>query len=100
MKTLFEVGEEVIICSKSHPDSNGEAVVLSIIKGGDSVMCEHCGTATRIKGHGYGYYLNVIPSSSCCKPWGEKALRKKHKGGDFSFNEMLNEIKSIEKISA
>ena len=100
MKALFEVDEEVIICSKSHPDSNGEAVVLSIIKGGDLVMCEHCKTTTRIKGHGYGYYLNVIPSSSCCNPWGEKTLRKKHKGSDFSFDEIIKEIKSTNKIKA
>lgn len=105
MRALFEVGEEVILCSKTFPELNGEAVVLMLVKAGAAKFnCPHCGrdlSSKRVKGK--TYYLS-IPSKNedygCCAPWAESALRKKHKGSDFSFNQIMSEIKSTEKINA
>ena len=103
MKPLFEVGEEVILCSMHSPELNGDAVVLSVIKPPSAeVKCPHCGRGwLRRRREGIVYYLNIESirtKDKCCSPWRESALRKKHKGSDFSFDEMIKEIKSTGKI--
>lgn len=105
MRALFEVGEEVILCSKTFQELSGEAVVLRVVKLGlDRFACPHCGEERLFSlTKGKAYYLSV-PSKNkdygCCSPWAESALRKKHKGSDFSFNQIMSEIKSTEKINA
>jgi hypothetical protein len=108
MRALFEVGEEVILCSKSSPELNGEAVVLKVAEAGMAKFnCPHCGvdlSKRRVGGGSYYFYYLDVPSKhkthGCCAPWAELALRKKHKGSDFSFDQIMSEIKSTEKIKA
>ena len=98
MKALFEVGEEVILVSKDCPELNGDAVVISIAPVGLS-NCPHCGERLK-RSEGIAYYLNVKSKvkQKCCSPWCESCLRKKYKGSDFSFDEMMKEIKSKKPI--
>ena len=105
MRALFEVGEEVILCSKAFPELNGDSVVLMSVKAGIAKFnCPHCGVDLSGKIlRGMSYYLDVPSrneSHGCCAPWSESALRKKHKGSDFSFDQIMSEIKSTEKINA
>lgn len=95
MKALFEVGEEVILVSKDCPELNGDAVVVFIAPFG-VFNCPHCGKKIRRDEELNAYYLNVTSgiNQKCCSAWSESCLRKKHKGSDFSFNEMMKEIKS------
>lgn len=98
MKALFEVGEEVILVSKDCPELNGEAIVISIAPSG-TYNCPHC-ESRNFRDESLAYYLNVKSTvkQKCCSPWAESCLRKKHKGSDFSFDEMMKEIKSKKPI--
>ncbi len=102
MKALFEIGEEVILCSKNQPELNGETVVIEMVIGGSIFKCPHCESNIHIQGSGIGYFLQTESKSShgCCQPFDEITLRKKHNGSGFSFNEIISEIKSIEKMKA
>lgn len=101
MKAIFEVGEEVILVSKDCPEVNGEAIVISIAPFG-VFNCPHCGRKIRRSKKITAYYLNVKSpvNQKCCSAWSESTLRKKHKGSDFSFDEMMKEIKSKKPINA
>jgi hypothetical protein len=102
MRALFEVGEEVILCSKNQPNLNGESVVIKSASGSTILNCPHCEKRIEITSPGFGYFLKIKSNSihGCCQPFDESAIRKKHKGSKFSFNEMISEIKSTEKINA
>jgi hypothetical protein len=98
MKPLFEVGEEVILCSKKSPELNGNAVVIMVIRDKDIFRCPHCSKLCRAREwNDLGYYLDIKSSHvsfKCCTPWAESALRKKHKPSDSSFDELMNDINS------
>jgi hypothetical protein len=100
MRALFEVGEEVILCSKNQPNKNGETVVIGSVIGSSFVNCPHCERRVEVTGSGIGYFLQTKSNGEygCCQPFDESAIRKKHKGSKFSFNEIMSEIKSIEKM--
>lgn len=85
MKPLFEVGEEVILCSKNYPELNGDTVVLEV----QDPELDELDNLT------YGYRLTI----EICKGnpfWSETALRKKYKGVDF--NEMMKDIKQNKPV--
>lgn len=98
IKALFEVGEEVTLCSKTFPQLNCETVVIGVIECGGGVgNCSHCNKEVRLGGSGFGYFLevkNIHEKFGCCAAWAESALRKKYKGSDFLFDEIIKEIKS------
>lgn len=102
MEALFKVGEEVILCSKNQPELNGETVVIKIAIGKAILNCPHCEKRIEITSPGFGYFLQTKSKGihGCCQPFDESALRKKHKGSDFSFNQIISEINSIEKMNA
>jgi hypothetical protein len=102
MKSLFEIGEEVILCSKNQPNLNGDTVVIKSAIGSSVLNCPHCEKKIELTSSGYGYFLEVKSKGEhgCCQPFDESALRKKHNGSNFSFNEIMSEINSIEKMNA
>ena len=101
MKALFEVGEEVIIVSKNFPEFNGEYIVEGIIPSGTKYKCD-CGEWWQCNENIYALNANFAIKQMCgCTTAGEaleSSLRKKHKGSDFSFDEMMKEIKSKKPI--
>ena len=83
----FSVGEEVILRSVVLPHLDTvEATVLSI----------HWGTFSAInQGTGWCYSMDVdfdVPSGYSRKVAIEPSLRKKYPKGDFSFDELINEL--------
>lgn len=101
MKALFEVGEEVILVSKNYPEFNGEYIVDGFIPSGTKCKCE-CGKEWQWTENAYVLNAKFSINQTCgCIRTGEaleKSLRKKYKGSDFSFDEMMNEIKSKKPI--
>ena len=85
MRPLFDVGEEVILCSKSFPQYNGEYVVESIT---DSIDDHQCAFK-----YGYTLYECPLPENGYTENWCQCALRKKPEpGGDFeSFMDELKQ---------
>ncbi|MAI12873.1 MAG: hypothetical protein CMM15_02560 [Rhodospirillaceae bacterium] len=101
MKALFEVGEEVILVSKNYPEFNGEYIIESFMKAGTKCNCQ-CGKEWQWNENVYVINANFSIKQACgCTTTGEaleSSLRKKHKGSDFSFDEMMKEIKSKKQI--
>jgi hypothetical protein len=102
MKPLFEVGEEVILQSRDAPQLNGEATVLNVYQEGECYVCPCCGG--KVRASSLSYYLDVglkcrvingAEYNACFK---EEALRKKPKPSDFSFNELMSELKDKQTI--
>lgn len=101
MKALFEVGEEVILVSKNYPEFNGEYIVEGFMSAGTKYNCE-CGKEWQWTENAYVLNGNFSIKQTCgCTTTGEaleKSLRKKYKGSDFSFDEIIKEIKSKNPI--
>lgn len=84
-RALFEVGEEVILCSKRQPQYNGEYVVLA---------CE------------WGYYIDIntnkyrkgftydlgIHGDAGNSHWSESNLRKKHPPSELNFTDLMSSL--------
>lgn len=108
MKPLFEVGEEVILCSKSHPELNGDAVVMEVINNyeEDVAYLSSLGFSWMDPSPGYPAYLLDVESpimsdsgsvlSSHGGLWRQSALRKKYKPADKSFKELMSSANRLE----
>lgn len=90
-RPLFEVGEEVILQSKSFPQYNGETTVVSV-----EYRSGLCVTTGKLLSPNYLYTLGV--KSVEVDVWDESALRKKHPPSEHSFTELMEKLKSGEKI--
>lgn len=106
MKPLFSAGDPVVIQSKHYPEyNNQEDIVNEVIDTGitsfPSLWREpETNTLLRINSR-YAYLLQYntcrvsnTDSSLIVRTWGEKALRKKHKPSDDSFESMMNKLKT------
>lgn len=92
---LFYIGEEVILS-----EDNKTYIVDQIIKGGDTFfdrVVRYKRNTTKDSYGQYGYLLNV---SFPCKNqfegeclWAEYKLKKKNKPSEFSFTELMNNLK-------
>lgn len=100
MKPYFSEGEEVILQSISHPECNGNAVVAQTVISGEKFKCVHCGWVKLFNppGQEIAYQLNVASPRSCCRPWNQAALRKKHQGGDESFDQLMSSLKKEKQV--
>ena len=85
MRPLFEVGEEVMLVSKSEPAANGSYLVTEVLHHAFHGCCP------------YGYRLDIDPIQN--EPdgyfyagWCQCALRKKPESGD-SFESFMDELK-------
>lgn len=97
MNPYFSVGEEVILCSKSNPQLNGNYIVETAIKTGTYSECRITGRSIRCTNglSDYGYRLEGLLVK--CEfgfeaIWDQSALRKKHKGSDKSFDEIVKSL--------
>ncbi len=84
----FSVGEQVILQSKAYPEYNGEAIVLAIRPTAGGVNRE----GVRAIEGGYAYHL-TIDSPNAYTGWHELALRKKHDGSEFTFDQLMSTLK-------
>ena len=99
MKQYFSVGEEVVLCSKSYPEYNGEYIVYKVLVAGDRFICRISGLSFRNR-DGVGYLLDIplrdleydLPVETL---WDQTALKKKHKSAGQSFSEIINSTKTV-----
>lgn len=95
----FQVGEEVILVSKSVPELNGEYVVEHALPHGNWPN-PYPSEFKRINvTEGAGYKLMGIEASETI-PTGyfkQSALRKKHKPSSQSFSNLITNIEPIEE---
>lgn len=80
----FKVGEEVILVSLENPELNGECTIESILRG------NFVSDSDGIRMNAYSY-VTTIPGTK--GSWSERALRKKHEGGE-DFKSLMNNLKS------
>ena len=95
---LFKVGERVGLVSRNLPQFNGEYIVHDIFEEGDNLTCRITGMQVSVKGSGFGYrFTKVIrvPSEKYESSFDESALRKLHKPSQFSFDELMQELKVV-----
>lgn len=95
-KPLFEVGEEVILQSKTFPEYNGEYVVNGVIEGDQTVTCRLTNYRIYSRGRSYRFTVPHIHKSfdnGTEVLWSESALRKKHKPSELSFQELVSSLK-------
>jgi len=92
----FEVGEEVILESKSAPEWNGEHVIEHVLPNGTWVNPSEC-THVHIT-EGFGYKLMGVESSEkrVTGYFVQSALRKKHKPSGKSFQELITNLQPTE----
>jgi len=100
MGQYFEVGEEVLLRSVTHPELNGDAVVISVIT--DQESCDVFNA--RVNPHLIGkvrfiymgditYELDIAPPERACEyaeraisKWAQSALKKKQdNAGEFGY---------------
>lgn len=89
-KPLFEVGEEVILCSINKPEKNGDAVVLSC---GHKAITRNVHTREILRDV-FCYKLTIQGDQGGCN-WLESTLRKRHKPSDNSFEEMMSNLDRV-----
>lgn len=104
MRPKFEVGEVVILQSRTRPDCSGEFIVVQVNQ-------YPCGTRFEFEESWYrhpddieiSYFLNDPFKSShdsnakAC--WAESSLRKKHQPGELNFRELMSSLSSPKLIT-
>lgn len=98
----FQEGEEVILSSKSNTDFNGDQTVLMVIPPGQDWYINPINQRKVLfnlrKEESYSYLLDGVLTASAItgepvyKVWAECALRKKYKGSDVGFSEMMEKF--------
>lgn len=84
---LFRVGEEVVVVSNLCPECNGESVVLELKWG--TMLC-----SDGVEYTGWCYKTEDQPNKNL--HYRESSLRKKHKGSDYSFQQLVSSLNKIE----
>lgn len=100
-RPLYEIGEEVILCSKEMPEKNGDAVVLEVFDTVSGILGHYSRSAPHIpwtaaKDLNPPLYILTINSAinhaGVQVGWHESALRKKYHKGGQSFEEMMSDL--------
>lgn len=99
MNPLFNVGEVVILASRSSPHLTGEYSVLLVVPEGGEFRCpitQEPAQDASPAGSGFGYVLDDgdLTAGGICHQWHQSALRKKHQPGEQSFAELMQTLKS------
>lgn len=104
---LFQVGELVGLVSQECPHLNGQYHIRAIVYSGDVYLDKFRGkvrwTCTNASPDEPSYILDEICESEpdwTEYKWDESALRKIHKPSQYSFSELLTELKNTDKITS
>lgn len=96
----FEVGEEVILVTKTFPEHNGERVVEAVLTRGENYTGRLTGFNVLLELdnlHTFVYLLSgkeVDPRDGLEIVWAESSLRKKHKPAEMSFSALMQSLTS------
>lgn len=101
---LFKIGEEVIAIFKHYPESNGRYVITEVLT--NSQAKQEISRSSNFKCDFY-YRLNgllIVWAEGTGRELrfdlaGEPALRKIHKPSQFSFDQLISEIKCPRSIT-
>jgi len=98
-RPLFSVGERVKLVSKNYPECNGEYIVERILGLGDKFTCRITGKSTtrsELNKCAFGYLLDLpyLKDGNVEHHWAETSLRKIYDTGEYSFDELMNVLKS------
>ena len=86
MRPKFEVGEVVLLRSRSRPELNGECTVLETLYREDGFIGSGSGEVCR-----FAYRTTNYTEYG---GWIEAALRKKHQPGEMSFDSLMASLSS------
>ena len=95
---LYKVGERVGLVSRTFPERNGEYTVRQVLGKGDKFVCRLTKDTHSWKFDRFAYILEEMCAFGSWKHeavWYESALRKLHKPSQFSFDELMEELKVV-----
>jgi hypothetical protein len=86
----FSVGEVVVLCSAMWPELNGERTVLFVVPPEGIFRDPVDGSLTRNESGVLCYVLDdgQARQDGSCFTWAERALRKRHTPGEYSFEDL------------
>lgn len=101
MRPKFEVGEVVLLRSRSFPELNCETTVTAVYVRGDIGMFRHEDKDYLFDGQEVAYFLDIVNRTAKGNPipWSESALRKKHTPGELSFTDLMASLSSPKLIT-
>lgn len=95
MRPKFEVGEVVILQSKSLPEHNGEYVIVFYSVAEIGSLFTYKNTSYRHNKECIAYFLDgPLDLKGDDILWSESALRKKHIPGELSFTNLMASLSS------
>ena len=104
-RPLFSVGERVKLVSKVAPEYNGDYVVERVLELGERYVCRITGKFTKrseVNIGAFGYLLNtpcLNKDRNVEYHWAEASLRKIYDTGEYSFEGLMNVLKSPIMVS-
>ena len=103
-RALFEVGERVKLVSKSFPEHNGEYTVRVLLTKDSLYFCRIVSKpflTPSIECFSYILEENCYATGSFGQeqPWKEESLRKLYPPSNFSFEELLSELKQGKMVN-
>lgn len=100
MRPKFEVGEVVLLQSKSYPELNGECTVKAVVGPNETVKAEDdSGVTYSSPNYTYSLDVSVMHNGGLTSHWQESALRKKHTPGELSFTDLMASLSSPKLIT-
>jgi len=98
MKNLFSVGEVIILQSPNLSEYNGEYTIHAIVQPNENFTCRLTGLNLYTT-EGVSYVLDepLLDLVSCEGAetfWGPSSLREKYYPSEFSFNELIADLKT------
>ena len=98
MTQLFSVGEAIILQSPNLSEYNGEYTIHAIVQPNENFTCRLTGLNLYTT-EGVSYVLDepLLDLVSCEGAetfWAPSSLRKKHDPSEFSFNELMADLKT------
>jgi hypothetical protein len=100
MRPKFEVGEVVILQSKSLPEHNGEYVIAHCSVAPIDSVIEYKGSYYRHIKQSVAYFLDgPLDHKGDDIFWSESALRKKHIPGELNFTDLMASLSSPKLIT-
>ncbi len=85
----FQVGEVVILQSRSAPELNDEYPVLDVCLPGESRSVDGAMKKNRTT---HSVYLLEVDGPHGSKWWAESALRKRHQPGEYSWQDLKTRL--------
>ena len=92
MQLKFQIGEEVTLQSKTHPELDGEYCIRDIVLPGTTRGLNGLVKMTRVRSY-IVYDLGILIDEGTSVFVWESELRKKFKPSNKSFHQLMSELK-------